>query len=485
MDWFHSSLNSALHPMSQKSTGNLDKPLHHYYISSSHNTYLSGKQVMDLSSTEMYAQVLLAGCRCIELDCWDGNDGEPIITHGSAYCTNISFLETCRVIRQHAFAASHLPLILSLEVHCSVPQQDRMAAILQAELGTLLLTSPLTGSLDDHDKLPSPHELQQRILVKWKPLPDKNDKEDVDDEDDTSRLGITVFRGYMCLAPDVDIHILKELQTQHGLDISAAEAASHAAELITAASPSRDGAATAMGHTDGSDDWAVCYGLLTEKVFVYGTAMKDSDEMIEEASMREDVEDMMSNDSVSGSAAASLETLPLTALRKAYPLSASMAKAMGVTTGCGLALVASDGRGVVLVAPTAHYAGQWVRHLNAAIYRRQQQQHEARVSRSVALCGSVVYTQAVKFKSFDQLYRYYQMSSFGEKKLLKLAKQSSLALVKFSRRNVSSSILLDPCPPSYYACVHALIDIQSLSPWLSHQLDQLRPLCTLTRSPIS
>ncbi|XP_054849207.1 1-phosphatidylinositol 4,5-bisphosphate phosphodiesterase beta-3 [Eublepharis macularius] len=164
--------NTVVPPDKLDLSDDMTQPLSSYLINSSHNTYLTAGQLTGNSSVEMYRQVLLSGCRCIELDCWKGRpqDEEPFITHGFTMTTEISFKEVIEAIAESAFKTSPFPVILSFENHVdSAKQQAKMAEYCRNTFGDALLIDPLEKyPLQPGVALPSPQELLGRILVKNK-----------------------------------------------------------------------------------------------------------------------------------------------------------------------------------------------------------------------------------------------------------------------------------------------------------------------------
>lgn len=123
----------------------LDKPLHEFYISTSHNTYLPCHQNIDISSIDAIKNALQLGARVIELDVYAKNnigltddDYTPVVAHGMEYkygdiftTSFITFEECIKTIAEFAQTTSD-PIWITLELNTNklVKTQIKMREIL-------------------------------------------------------------------------------------------------------------------------------------------------------------------------------------------------------------------------------------------------------------------------------------------------------------------------------------------------------------------
>eukprot|EP00035_Acanthoeca_spectabilis_P022792 m.445796 g.445796 ORF g.445796 m.445796 type:complete len:1196 (-) comp19278_c0_seq1:113-3700(-) len=169
--------NDYISPEHRQVFEDMNYPLCAYFCASSHNTFLVAGQVFSTPKVEIYRQSLLSGCRCVEIDIWNGKTADgiecPIVTHGPleyTHCKTILFRDVMLAIRDTAFVYSEYPVILSFENHCNLPNQQAMARDVLSIFGDTLCTSYMEGDGGPGKTLPSPAQFKRKIIIKNKRL---------------------------------------------------------------------------------------------------------------------------------------------------------------------------------------------------------------------------------------------------------------------------------------------------------------------------
>ncbi|GIY53336.1 hypothetical protein CDAR_39572 [Caerostris darwini] len=158
-------------------------PFPHYFVSSSHNTYLLEDQLKGPSSIEGYSTALKMGCRCLKVDCWDGIDG-PVVYHGNTLTSKIPLEDVLETILEFAFVTSPYPLIIHLENHCSLENQEKVSSLFIKILHEYLYIPSKDGCQKISQM--TPENLKRKIIIKGKKLSSKcvDPSGEVSDEDE-------------------------------------------------------------------------------------------------------------------------------------------------------------------------------------------------------------------------------------------------------------------------------------------------------------
>ncbi|XP_039128592.1 LOW QUALITY PROTEIN: phosphoinositide phospholipase C 2-like [Dioscorea cayenensis subsp. rotundata] len=192
-------------------------PLSHYFIYTSHNSYLTGNQLSSASSDVPIIKALKRGVKVIELDMWPNEKRDNVdIYHGRTLTTPVELLRCLMSIKEHAFTASPYPVIITLEDHLTPDLQAKVAKMLTETFGEMLFT-PETEFLEE---FPSPESLKMRILISTKPPKEYLDSKTGKDKDHETQKGPDDESSWGAEVSDskLDLHTYSKTESEHTVE---------------------------------------------------------------------------------------------------------------------------------------------------------------------------------------------------------------------------------------------------------------------------
>ncbi|KAI3786969.1 hypothetical protein L1987_41086 [Smallanthus sonchifolius] len=163
LQFLFSDLN---HPLSAI-LDDMKSPISHYYIYTSHNTYLTGNQFTSDSSVRPIIRALQKSVRGIELDLWPNSTNTDInVCHGRTLTSSVKLRKCLKVIKDYAFCSSDYPVIITFEDHLNRKLRAKVAIMVKNTFGDMLVQPKKDYKLTE---LPSPADLKRKIGISTKP----------------------------------------------------------------------------------------------------------------------------------------------------------------------------------------------------------------------------------------------------------------------------------------------------------------------------